>query len=57
MCLKRYSNLIVVAWCLVSKETIIIFYTFFNYDEAEAYCRQSAGTVIPGIEPRWDPWR
>jgi hypothetical protein len=24
--------------------------------EAEAYCRQSAGTVIPGIEPRWHPW-
>jgi hypothetical protein len=24
--------------------------------EAEGYCRQSVGTVIPGIEPRWDPW-
>jgi hypothetical protein len=23
---------------------------------AEAYCRQSAGTVTPGIGPRWDPW-
>jgi hypothetical protein len=23
---------------------------------AEAYCRQSAGTVNPGIGPRWDPW-
>jgi hypothetical protein len=23
--------------------------------EAEAYCWQSAGTVIPGVEPRWDP--
>jgi hypothetical protein len=23
---------------------------------AEAYCRQSAGTVTPGIRPRWDPW-
>jgi hypothetical protein len=22
----------------------------------EAYCRQSAGTVTPGIGPRWDPW-
>jgi hypothetical protein len=24
--------------------------------EAEAYCRQPAGTVTPGIGPRWDPW-
>jgi hypothetical protein len=23
---------------------------------AEAYCRQSAGTVTPGIGPRWDLW-
>jgi hypothetical protein len=23
---------------------------------AEAYCRQSAGTVTPGIAPRWDLW-
>jgi hypothetical protein len=22
----------------------------------EAYCRQSAGTITPGIGPRWDPW-
>jgi hypothetical protein len=28
----------------------------WNSPEAEAYCRQSAGTVITGIEPRWDPW-
>jgi hypothetical protein len=24
--------------------------------EAEAYCQQTVGTVIPSIEPRWDPW-
>jgi hypothetical protein len=24
--------------------------------EAEAYCRQPAGTLTPGIGPRWDPW-
>jgi hypothetical protein len=24
--------------------------------EAEAYCRQPAGTLKPGIGPRWDPW-
>jgi hypothetical protein len=24
--------------------------------EAEAYGLKSAGTIIPGIEPRWDPW-
>jgi hypothetical protein len=24
--------------------------------EAEAYCRQSAGTLNPGTGPRWDPW-
>jgi hypothetical protein len=23
---------------------------------AEAYCRQPAGTLTPGIRPRWDPW-
>jgi hypothetical protein len=23
---------------------------------AEAYCRQSAGRVNPGIGARWDPW-
>jgi hypothetical protein len=22
----------------------------------EAYCRQPAGTLTPGIGPRWDPW-
>jgi hypothetical protein len=28
-----------------------------RYSEAEAaaYCRQSTGTVIPGIEPHWHP--
>jgi hypothetical protein len=25
-------------------------------EEAEAYCRQAAGTLKPGIGPRWDPW-
>jgi hypothetical protein len=25
-------------------------------EEAEAYGWQPAGTVIPGIGPRWDPW-
>jgi hypothetical protein len=24
--------------------------------KAEAYCRQPAGTLTPGIGPRWDPW-
>jgi hypothetical protein len=24
--------------------------------EAEAYCRQPAGTLNPGTGPRWDPW-
>jgi hypothetical protein len=24
--------------------------------EAEDYCRQPAGTLTPGIWPRWDPW-
>jgi hypothetical protein len=24
--------------------------------EAEAYCRQLAGTLTPGIGPSWDPW-
>jgi hypothetical protein len=24
--------------------------------EAEAYYRQPAGTLTPGIGPRWDPW-
>jgi hypothetical protein len=24
--------------------------------EAEAYWRQPAGTLKPGIGPRWDPW-
>jgi hypothetical protein len=24
--------------------------------EAEACCRQLAGTLTPGIGPRWDPW-
>jgi hypothetical protein len=24
--------------------------------EAEAYCRQAAGTPTPGIGPRLDPW-
>jgi hypothetical protein len=24
--------------------------------EAEAYCRQPAGTLTPGIGPRWDSW-
>jgi hypothetical protein len=24
--------------------------------EAETYCRQPAGTLTPGIAPRWDPW-
>jgi hypothetical protein len=27
-----------------------------NEAEAEAYCRQPAGTLTPGIGPRWDPW-
>jgi hypothetical protein len=25
-------------------------------EEAEAYCRQPAGTLSPGTGPRWDPW-
>jgi hypothetical protein len=24
--------------------------------QAKAYCRQPAGTLTPGIGPRWDPW-
>jgi hypothetical protein len=24
--------------------------------EAEVYCRKPAGTLTPGIGPRWDPW-
>jgi hypothetical protein len=27
-----------------------------NWAEAEAYCRQPAGTLTPGTGPRWDPW-
>jgi hypothetical protein len=27
----------------------------WQQSRAEAYCRQPASTVTPGIEPRWDP--
>jgi hypothetical protein len=30
--------------------------SLLNPAEAEAYCRQSPGTLTPGIGPRWDPW-
>jgi hypothetical protein len=29
---------------------------FTSLHQAEAYCRQPAGTLKPGIGPRWDPW-
>jgi hypothetical protein len=31
-------------------------YCLTEQSRAETYCRQSAGTVTPGIGPRWDPW-
>jgi hypothetical protein len=30
--------------------------TVTEQSREEAYCRQSSGTVTPGIGPRWGPW-
>jgi hypothetical protein len=39
----------------ISTAFLLLFQSFMQ-SRAGAYCRQSAGTVTPGIGPRWDPW-